>query len=267
MEFPGQGSDLSRSFSLSHSGGNTGSLTHCTGLGIEPAFRCSQDATNHTALQRELQKWSHYYERNPINHPPVPEYCDLSYSFWTVNNFFWVLLYRHGPACRCRQVNCCLSLTKSLKGACRDSAIPCSNQLAIPICPALGWPSALAVHPDPTPSLLKCIVSLQRSPYFKSGRSNVPPPTSLDRNSRGHFSLRPKERIPGVPTVVGLDGWCLCSTGTEVQSPARHSGLRIQLQCRWQLRLGFDPLPRKERILGGHRLLFIHTAQGGKEFC
>ena len=33
MEFPGQGSDLSHSVDLSHSCSNTGSLTHCAGLG------------------------------------------------------------------------------------------------------------------------------------------------------------------------------------------------------------------------------------------
>ena len=38
-------SDPSCRCNLSHSCGNTGSLTHCAGLGIEPASQCSQDAT------------------------------------------------------------------------------------------------------------------------------------------------------------------------------------------------------------------------------
>ena len=36
MKFPGQGSDLSWGFNLCHSYGNTGSLTYCARLGIEP---------------------------------------------------------------------------------------------------------------------------------------------------------------------------------------------------------------------------------------
>ena len=43
MEFPGQGSDPSCSCNLSHSCGNTRSLTHCARPGIKPASQCSQD--------------------------------------------------------------------------------------------------------------------------------------------------------------------------------------------------------------------------------
>ena len=53
VEFPGQESDLSHSQDLSHSWGNTGSLTHQAR--IDPAFQCSQDPTNPTAPQWELQ--------------------------------------------------------------------------------------------------------------------------------------------------------------------------------------------------------------------
>ena len=36
-KFPGQGWNLSHSCDLCHNSGNTGSLTHCAGLRIEPA--------------------------------------------------------------------------------------------------------------------------------------------------------------------------------------------------------------------------------------
>ena len=48
MEFPGKESDPS------HSCGNTGSLTHCAGLGIEPASQSSQNAAYPVAPQQEL---------------------------------------------------------------------------------------------------------------------------------------------------------------------------------------------------------------------
>ena len=41
LEFPGQGSDQSRSCNLCYSCNNTGSLTHCARLGIEPVSQCS----------------------------------------------------------------------------------------------------------------------------------------------------------------------------------------------------------------------------------
>ena len=39
MRFLGQGSDPSHSCDLHHSGGNTGSLTHCARLGVKPAYQ------------------------------------------------------------------------------------------------------------------------------------------------------------------------------------------------------------------------------------
>ena len=54
MEFPGQGSDLSYSCDLSHSCGNTRSLTHCAGPGIKPVSQCFQDATNPIVPQGKL---------------------------------------------------------------------------------------------------------------------------------------------------------------------------------------------------------------------
>ena len=54
MELPGQGSDPSHSHNQSHSCGNTGSFTHCAGPGIEPASRCSREAADPAAPQREL---------------------------------------------------------------------------------------------------------------------------------------------------------------------------------------------------------------------
>ena len=53
MECPGQRSDPSHGCDLSHSCGNTISLTHCTGPGIEPV---SQDATDPFAPQQEFQE-------------------------------------------------------------------------------------------------------------------------------------------------------------------------------------------------------------------
>ena len=42
MEFISQGSDLSHSHKLFYSWGNTGSLTHSAGAGIEPVSQCSR---------------------------------------------------------------------------------------------------------------------------------------------------------------------------------------------------------------------------------
>ena len=46
IDFPGQGSGLSHSLDPSCSCGNTVSLIHCVGLGIEPASQYSPDATD-----------------------------------------------------------------------------------------------------------------------------------------------------------------------------------------------------------------------------
>ena len=54
MEFRGQGSDVSCNHDLSCSCGNAGSLTHCAGLGIEPATRRSQDTADPAEPQQEL---------------------------------------------------------------------------------------------------------------------------------------------------------------------------------------------------------------------
>jgi len=54
MEFPGQGSDLRSSEDLRHSCGSTRSLTHCAGLGIEPASQGSHDAADPVVPQQEL---------------------------------------------------------------------------------------------------------------------------------------------------------------------------------------------------------------------
>ena len=55
MELPGQGSDPSHSCELRQSSSNAGSLTHCAGLGIKPASRCSQDTADSIAPQQELR--------------------------------------------------------------------------------------------------------------------------------------------------------------------------------------------------------------------
>lgn len=53
--FPGPGVDPSQSYELYHSYGNAGCLTHCAGLGIEPAPQSSTDATDVVASQQDLQ--------------------------------------------------------------------------------------------------------------------------------------------------------------------------------------------------------------------
>ena len=54
MEFQGQGSDLSLSWDLHCSCGNTWSLTHCAGPGMEPAYQCCRHATDPIAPQWKL---------------------------------------------------------------------------------------------------------------------------------------------------------------------------------------------------------------------
>ena len=56
MEFLGQGSDLSHHCNLSCNCRNARSLTHCAGLGIEPASQDSQDAADPVAPWQELQE-------------------------------------------------------------------------------------------------------------------------------------------------------------------------------------------------------------------
>ena len=61
-DFLGQGSDPSRSRELRRSCGNTGSLTHCAGLGIEPVSQCFQDAADPVVPQWEcLKNFIHQY--------------------------------------------------------------------------------------------------------------------------------------------------------------------------------------------------------------
>ena len=55
MKFLGQGSNPGHSHDLSHSCGNTRSLIHCVGPGIEPASQCAQDTANPVLLQGILQ--------------------------------------------------------------------------------------------------------------------------------------------------------------------------------------------------------------------
>ena len=54
LELLGQRSDPSRSLHQSCSWGNNGSLTHCAGQGIEPAFQQSQDTTSPIVPQQKL---------------------------------------------------------------------------------------------------------------------------------------------------------------------------------------------------------------------
>ena len=54
MEFPGQGSDPSCRFDLSHSCSNARSFTHCAGPGIKPASQQSQEAADPVTAQWEL---------------------------------------------------------------------------------------------------------------------------------------------------------------------------------------------------------------------
>ena len=55
-EVPRPGWDLSCSCDLSHSCGNTGSLTHCARPGIKPASQHPQDAASPAAPQWELME-------------------------------------------------------------------------------------------------------------------------------------------------------------------------------------------------------------------
>ena len=54
MEFPGQGSNPSLNGNLHHRRSNARFLTHCAGLGIEPASQRSRVAIPLIALQQEL---------------------------------------------------------------------------------------------------------------------------------------------------------------------------------------------------------------------
>ena len=93
MEFPNQGSDLSDSCHLGHSCGNARSLTHYAGLGIEPAFQRSQDATEPVAPQRELLKLvfkgsrQAAYHRSTTLSPEKPTYL-LAGSIYLLTAFF-----------------------------------------------------------------------------------------------------------------------------------------------------------------------------------
>ena len=61
MEFPGQGSDLSRSFNVCCSYGNARALIHCAGHGIEPASWCCRDAADPIAPWQELLKVAFFF--------------------------------------------------------------------------------------------------------------------------------------------------------------------------------------------------------------
>ena len=65
MEFPGQGSYPGHSRDPSHSCGHTRSLTHCAGLGIEPASQLCQDVVN-PVPQWELWIWVFLKNRNSL---------------------------------------------------------------------------------------------------------------------------------------------------------------------------------------------------------
>lgn len=47
-------------------------------------------------------------------------------------------------------------------------------------------------------------------------------PLPLHAQVQGHL----KNSSPGLPAVAQWNWWCLCSTRTQVQSPAQHSGLK-----------------------------------------
>ena len=51
---------------LSHSGSNAGSLSHCAGMEMEPASQHSQDAANPVAPQRELLLFLIYQKTYPL---------------------------------------------------------------------------------------------------------------------------------------------------------------------------------------------------------
>ena len=77
MEFLGQGSDLNCNCDLSCSCSNSGSLTHCARLGIEPVSQCCQDGP--IVTQWELQlifDWILYNNTAFLNYW-LPELCFL----------------------------------------------------------------------------------------------------------------------------------------------------------------------------------------------
>ena len=66
-----------------------------------------------------------------------------------------------------------------------------------------------------------------------------------------------------VPAVVQRDRWCLWSTGTQIQSPAQHSALRIQCFHRLQLWPGSDSWPRNSICHGAAE----EKGKGEKKIC
>ena len=62
----------------------------------------------------------------------------------------------------------------------------------------------------------------------------------------------------GTPAVAQRDPRCLWSTGTQIQFPAQHSGLKdlvlLQLQHRSKLRLRSDPWPKNSIHHGAARI-------------
>ena len=77
MEFPGQGSDLSRSCKLLWSCDNIRSLTHRARSGIESESQSSRDATNPIEPEQELQArlfkmWSNVLPNSCLWPPATP---------------------------------------------------------------------------------------------------------------------------------------------------------------------------------------------------
>ena len=104
MEFPGQGSDASYSYDLSHSFSNAGSLTHCAWLGIKPRPSNAKMPSIH--LHHSRNSSCLFFEELYLLHDFTLLICS-HVEIWGMASFFtgWdccglsvVLLFRTAPA-------------------------------------------------------------------------------------------------------------------------------------------------------------------------
>ena len=96
MDFPGQGSDPSHSCHLSHSYGNTRSLTHCARPGIEPVPHSSEDATDPVvpqwSVKTEVYSTGSYIQSLGIDHVGREYKQGKVYIYIYIYIYDWVTL-------------------------------------------------------------------------------------------------------------------------------------------------------------------------------